>query len=418
MKSKLRLLATLLALALPLTPGAAAASPDKDKDADFDEDLERHSAFWESALVPDKDLYEALVSRAAKFIDRSDVQSRRETKRLLDQAIKIAPKQPAAWWQLGSLYDRQKKWQKCADARLRVYRLDPKFKPPRYVRNESSLDFALGRCLLHAEKYEQALEHLKHLQSRGRAYYDSYLRMGDAYMALGRLREALAAFQVAKRMRSWDAMVQYALAVAYDRDEQLSKSRDHLKQALRRDGSLTRLDNSRALRAHTEWYYYRALAHGGKQQPERALIRFREFLRNEPTSPWRRRAQQHVQELTRLPLTTRRLTLRGTTTLDRPRTVAAVAKISSALQACVAKLPGVLFRVELRALTPRRRRQKPEIAIKTRVEHSILGDDAAAKAEAKAALQCLDTVTRTVRLPRSKGSPGSYVRVAFPVIAQ
>ena len=85
---------------------------------DFDADAEQHSRFWERAVHPNRDLYESRVKRAQQFIARGDKQSMKEAAALLADAIDLEPEDPRAYWELGLLYEKQRKWKRCADTRV------------------------------------------------------------------------------------------------------------------------------------------------------------------------------------------------------------------------------------------------------------------------------------------------------------
>jgi tetratricopeptide (TPR) repeat protein len=457
---------TIALIAALLVPAIAIAAPG-DEATDYDHELEQHSKFWSRVINPNKKLYDALLERANKLIGRSDKQSRAETSKLIGRAIRLAPKRPEAWWALGALHDRKREWEACAKARAKAFKLDPEWKMSSrnyaFRRNATTFEEGLGRCLAQAGHYEQALEQFKRAMAKATRYqvYRAALRVGEIYMALGRLREAIATLQQAAR-NHYQAAPKFALAVAYDRDEQLAKAREWLDQAMRRDPSLSRLESG-SYHQITPAYdraYYKGLARERKLEHERALYHFREFVHLAPKSPWVRRAKQHIKELERTVIESKRARVetRGAS-IDQDKVRAVLTKASPRLQACVAALPNAVFETRVGILVTRtnvkkkdkkkkkkkkpvvrrppppryrygrhgrrgrygriyRRRIRPPVVApivagySTRVRWTWAKD----QTRIASATACIDNVVKALDFPKPRGVKGQGVRIIFPVI--
>jgi len=445
--------AALLTLALAAAPALAQGEPLRtwtDPNAsDFDQKEEDRSEIWERTLHPQQEVYGPKVASAARLLQHQDKQRREEAEDLLRKAIEIRPDLPTAYWLLGHLYALESNWAQCAEARGAVFEIDPEYVP----RNDdlvdhhprgapALLDFGLARCHALAGNYERAIEHYKRVITGDQAIgsYRVHWRLGEAYAALGRLRQAIAALKTAARLHPREVLIEYALAVAYDRDEQLSRSRRHLSTALARDSHLSHLAGSDFQPSPTEdEWYYQGLANKARkpERPEWALIYFRRFLAAHGNGPWVRRARQHVEELGEMPLSSSRLAQEGPARVDRDKAADAIDRVDAELQRCVRSVPGALLRVRVtmvakQAPTRRTRDKKaepsltritsisspyrptPKPGVRTSVDYSF---DTNAN-DIAVATHCLDNVAYAIAMPRVSGEAGQYVTVSFPVIAK
>lgn len=443
------------ALALLCVAASATADPQaprtwEDPDArDFDQDSEEASALWERTLNPDLDIYSSkLVASATRLLAHRDEQSRREAEDLLRKAIDVRPDLPTAYWLLGHLYALEKDWQRCAESRRAVFDIDPEYDPrsDRLIAHQPTdapalLDFGLARCYALAGEYEKAIEHYKRVITGEKAIgaYRVYWRLGEAYEALGRLHEAIESLTTAERLNPRETLILYALAVAYDRDEQLARARKYLTTALSRDSHLSQLARSDFQPAPTEdeWYYQGLASKARKPaRPEWALIYFRRFLSSHQNGPWARRARQHVEELRAIPLLTAGITQEGPARVDPDKAAKAIGETDAELQQCVQAMPDALFRVRITVVTkqpPVRRtrsrrtarvrlptvsrnpyRPLPDPGVRTSVDYSFGVDNT----DLATVIHCLDNVAYSIELPRVSGEAGQYVTVSFPVIAK
>ena len=413
-----------------------------DPDArDYDQEEEDRSAFWDRASHPQKDLYENNIRRASRIIPRTDKQSRADAEALLRRSIEIDPDNPRAYWYLSFLQFRQKKYQACAAARTTIFRLEPDFKnplSPRLAGVPVNLDFGLAQCLALSGKHERAIEHYKRILSRGGRLasnmYEVHWRLGEAYMALGRLKEAIGALRTARKINPREYLLRYALAGAYDRDEQLSLSRAELDFLRYRDSKMWRLGQPNTYITPPEDRYYflgiaRATpvsnakannAHARRLAPARALVDFRRFLAEHNGGPWARRTAHHIAELTKLPISPARVVVKRAGTIDQKKLADAITAANAALQKCVEKVPHVVFEVTITKLVKAGRRTPSPSSrpltpgVRTRAVY-LFATDANAQATATT---CLDRAAAKIALPAIKGPKGSGVTIVFPVVKQ
>jgi tetratricopeptide (TPR) repeat protein len=120
--------------------------------------------------------------------------------------------------------------------------------------------------------------------------------LGDTYMALGRLGEAIESYRRATRLASSEPMPRMALAVALDRDQQLEKSRAELQVGLTLDPQLRRLQSGDYVFVpRDEIHYYLALVAFARNRPADARRELEAFLAALPESPYAPRAREHLQ---------------------------------------------------------------------------------------------------------------------------
>lgn len=424
-----------LALASTLLLGMASIASADDKPKDFDEDSEGRSDFWERAIHPNKQLYANRIKRAQRYLNRSDQQSRQRAERLLRDAIKLQPDAPKAYWYLGVLHMRNQDWKKCAAVHGKMIDKYPDFKPPVDRRNPRSLDMSVGTCHSLAGNYEGAIRHFKRILARGDTnLYQVHWRLGETYMALGRLKDAIASLKNALRLRS-DHLVRFALAAAYDRNEQLALAREQLKRA-----NISYIGNQQIIPAEDR-VYYKALKAQYQGDARKAVLYFREYLLKAKRSQWRRRAEHHLKSLKIKKLTVTDLNLDGTAKLDLKLLTARINKAQKAFQTCLSVAPGLL--VSVRLVTKkvpgkpkatrryfrrryghyryRRRygyyrprsyyRNYPPGATATIVHRVGVDED-----QARSAVQCVQTVASKINIPRVTGAPGSWRKIVFSVV--
>ncbi len=133
-----------------------------------------------------------------------------------------------------------------------------------------------------------------------------YGNSAESLMALGRLEEAIARYRASLPLARGDgdntALAWYGLAVALDRDEQVEKAREAVRQALahdKRDAPLDGVLHHSAVffRPVGDKWYYMALGFLGHDQPRAAADAFAKFLAAQPSSRYARRARAHLAEL-------------------------------------------------------------------------------------------------------------------------
>ncbi len=435
----MRIYRTLLcSLALTFALGGVAVADNaKDRPKDFDEETENRSEFWERALHPNKQLYANRLKRAQRFLNRSDRQSRTTAERLLRDALKLQPDAPEAYWYLGILHFRNKDWAKCAKQHARMFKKYPEFKPKYDRRNPRSVDMSLGMCNALSGKYETAIKHFKRILSRGQTnLYKVHWRLGETYMALGRLKDAIASLKNALRLYS-DGLVRFALAAAYDRSEQLALARPLLSRAnfgYRNEQIIPAADK----------VYYRALKaqHQGKTQ--KALLYFREYVNRAQGSQWLPRAKHHLKSLKVSKLTTKQFDLAGSAKLNLNLLATRINQAQPKFQACLTKAPGLLLNVRLvtKKVPGKKTLKRIRPYYKRRYGHyryrrgrrgyyrrpssyrsfppgatvTIEYQFGTTPEAAREAVQCAQTVATNLKIPKVSGSPGEWRKIVFSLV--
>lgn len=126
----------------------------------------------------------------------------------------------------------------------------------------------------------------------------------EALMAIGRLDESIRRYSLAEQIDKTDFAALHALglAVAYDRDGQMHKSREALTRSLAADPGLHLFQSDDVFFApEGDRYYYEGLIAEALDNRDDALHAFQEFIRLQPGSRYAERARFHVEELKKLP---------------------------------------------------------------------------------------------------------------------
>lgn len=421
----------LLFAGLLFTQGAHAQSTRyAETPADFDQKDEDKSSLWEGVLRPHRRTYEAYVNSAADLMKRRDDRSDDEAEDILQRAIQLAPAEPLAYWLLGTLQERREKWRACAATYGQLFALMPRLTDAeaRMLEPEWALDMNLAICLAHIGEFERAISHHKRILGRGITDQPMvHARLGEAYMALGHLAEAIDALEAAYKLQDGKLRIAYALAVAYDRDEQEARARQMLDAAIRTD---PRLDQLKAPSAEftpaSDELYYLGLAHAAQNKTEWAIAYFRHYLHITGPGPWYRRVRDHLADLEREPMPSYQgLEVRGTSTMDRHALHAAIAAAMEDLRECVKPVPGILFEVHITVTgrpAQRTGSRVPEVATFTRpasapgIKAEILHSFATEPDPAATAQQCVETAAEKIALPQPAGGASQYMSVTFLLI--
>jgi tetratricopeptide (TPR) repeat protein len=127
-----------------------------------------------------------------------------------------------------------------------------------------------------------------------------YGNSAEALMGLGRLGESIARYRRAAELSVNEprtrSLAFFGLGVALDRDEQLEKSRDAIRQALVTDP--TSLDSVDVFfMPEGDKFYYVALGFLVRDNPAAAALAFHEFLARLPNSRYAARAKAHLAEI-------------------------------------------------------------------------------------------------------------------------
>jgi tetratricopeptide (TPR) repeat protein len=408
-----RLAAALVLLAAVRTAGARGDEPEV---RDYDQDEEERSGFWERALEPQRDRYNDLVERATALLRERDKESRELGGTILRDAIRLAPSLPAAHMLLGRYEAERGNFAACAKSIERALAADPDHRPPPLERPvEWAADYELGLCRARAGDYEAAIERLRRILERGHAGHEIRLvhqRMGECYMALGRIGEAKEAFQQGLKV-AHDPDLVVALAVAHDRDEESAEARDLLARA-REPNAL--LSAQRVWIPEEDGDYYIGLAFQHQGDHSRALYHFRRYLAAAGKSPWASRARNHYQEAQPRAVAGSDLVLKGSAGLDTAKAEAAIAKLDPELQACVKKSPGLLLRIAVTKLVPAGKRNSPSAAARPGVRVLVIEQHDLSADALAGIISCTESAAARAALPRPTGGPGTFALVEFTVI--
>ncbi len=401
-------LATFLAYVLVPT-ALASAQPRADEPRDFDQDREEFSEFWERGLTPNKKLYDRLLTQARAVAAERSSDARARARRMLTDAIKLAPERPEAHWELGLVHERDRKWKRCADTLTELYELAPNFQPNK---SESALDTQLAECLAQSGDHRTAIRHLKRILARGKTPSHTHLMIGQSYMALGELQRAIEYFETAARTEGRGAVKSnFALAAAYDRDERNARSRSHLDRATARDPSLSSLASRSDIVPRADRYFYLGLGYSRKNIAW-SLIYFRHYLEEAGATPWRARAQRHVSELSNDFQRQWPIEVTGSAKVDVAALRRTLRKKHGALQRCVADTPELLLRVKIKRVAKRVGPGGLIPGVTVLVDYAFGRETRVVER----VVSCVDRVAAEITLPPLSGPSGSFAVVSVPVV--
>ncbi|HLU67322.1 MAG TPA: tetratricopeptide repeat protein, partial [Kofleriaceae bacterium] len=415
--------AALAALALATAP-TAAAGPAGGEVRDYDQDEEERSDFWERALEPDRGKYEDLIERAVTLLREKDAESRKLGAAILRDAVRLAPDLPDAHMLLGRLAAEEGDHAACARSIARALEADPDHRPASAdVPVEWAAGYELAVCRARAGDLEAGIDGLRRILERG--YTGSSLRhvhqrLGECYMALGRLDEAREALEQAYRLAHGDPDIAFALAVVHDRGEESARARDLMTRALERDPGAHKLQESqRVWIPAADVHYHQGLAFLHAGQHGRALYHFRRYLAEAGKSPWLARARKHLAAAEARAIAGSDLAVKGSASMDEARAAAAIGKIDRELQACLAGTPDLLLRVTITRVVPAgrtdggtRSRARAGVRVVVVEQEDVPGD------ALRAAIACAEKAAGGAALPRPTGGPGSYATADFTIVSR
>jgi tetratricopeptide (TPR) repeat protein len=400
-------------------------------DADPDEDDQR-SALWESALHPDEGPYKELVRDARRLLDDGTEDSAKQAVDKLTDAIHRVPTDPEAYVLRGRSYLSHKSWAPCADD---LAAADDHTAPDDTTSGagldaRARLRLDLATCQAHAGRYADAEATLLRAQSTQHLASEVALRLGEVRIALGKLDEAIDALAAASDATPGanGAMLHWLLAEAYDRARRPGEAQAQVEAALRYDRNLTIIEAPPyPWLGVGEREYLFGVAYAlppsedvAAMRPEYALLYFRRFVQLAPKSPWHRRAEEHVKELSALafPITVRRDG--GSATVDLSVVAAAVRRQMPAMRACLAQLPTSAYGVTITKIgprTPETVRDRPIYRLPpagTSVENTLNVSEAPQLQLVKA-VDCIQPIAEKLALPAVKDRD-AYYKISFTVV--
>jgi TonB family protein len=293
--------ATLLAIATVLAAATPAAQA-----------KERESDFWGGVVDPGRKQFEAAMARGDNLLKRAKnmPDASLKTKMLedalaaFDEATKYSPRNFRGWYRRGKVLmalDRIKAGVKSLKRARRLGASGPEV--------QFDIAFDLGIAYSKAGKFEKAvLEYDRADRAKAGARAKGFSVRGDrstvhgnaaeALMALGRLDEAIQRYRESLSYVPSNTLVRYGLAVAYDRDEQISKAHQAMRKALATDPDMRKLTSPNVFFIpEGDIHSYFALGYLVKGDLEKAKEEWQLFLQKLPRSQWAPRARAHLAAL-------------------------------------------------------------------------------------------------------------------------
>lgn len=399
---------------------------------DKDQEKADKSALWESATNPNQQPYKALVAQAKQSIESRTADGLVDAVAVLGDAIKLMPRDPDGYRWRGEAQFWLNRWADCAaDLKQAVQLARPTDTDKKAA---TDLRLRLGNCQARGGKLADAERTLAEAAAAGTSTGEVLMRLGEVRIAMGKLDEAIAALSAALEVPDvQQAQTRFLLASAYDRARRPAEAVAEVRNAVRYDGQLTLLDNPQLpFLGAGEKNYLLGLGWAAKEPPraEYALIYFRQYLKEAPDSPWRKRAEEHLRELaaSKLPESIDRVA--GGGALDLDAATALVRKGMPAMRACLAKLPTTVIDVLVTRSGPRSpvdtrpsparggymyRPRQPMIPPDGAAIKLDKNADAFSRAEGDAAVRCLEPLIGKLGLPAVK-EKDAYWQIRFRVV--
>jgi tetratricopeptide (TPR) repeat protein len=363
--------------ALAAAPAAAQSRRYPKPPVDAEAEAEAKSDFWEEVVRPGARRYEDTITAATDSLRINRTGDASRPRDQLRDAVALRPDLVEGWGYLGHAAERTRDWKLCAEAYGRAFAIDPTWRPTRIAaRSEIAapilaqarrpLELGWAVCLSRIGDYPRAITALEALVARGETSGEAWLRLGEVYMAEGRLAEAITALDQARTDAVYRVYARWLLAVAYDRARRPAEAEAIAAET-------PDVENTARIPIPfvpaADVYYVRAFAK--RHSPERAIALYRAYLEQAPPdSPWRTRAREHLDTLAETDLATRvdieghgdRAVIERTTRAALP-----------ALRACVADVPTVLLELRVTQIGPAGRPAPPPRPVPARELESLIG---------------------------------------------
>lgn len=317
---------------------------------------------WDRVLVHRLERADKLVQQAQGLLAKRKYA---EAETLIKRAIRVRPYAASLWFALGTVRSLAGDYPGCVKAMRRTRKLEEKFRP-------SLVAFRLGLCLSLSGHIAEGVKEYQQVKP-GRWVKASvhHWNLADNFMALGRLTEAVTHYRQALAHNPGLRVVQFALAVALDRQGRHRLAERRMKRALQLDPHAKSLASADIiwLPAH-DHHYYRALAALVAGRRAAALQQLQRFYQAAPRSPWRVVMRRRVEHLRTRPYQPHELRpaaaqaaaqakteaspkTRGAKprspkdapaepaelNLDKSRAAAALQRVAPRLRACLGRLP-------------------------------------------------------------------------------
>ncbi len=359
--------ATLATLAT-LRPARADELPNDDPDAESD----NMSLLWTSALDPERRALDATLAAALRLYNDNDANAALQK---LQSITTIAGDNVVYWRLHGALSATLRDWPTCVQSFTKVFAKLPSDVPP--LRKGDTDEVHYAACLIKQGRLDDAEQVLQRVinqvptsAEQWRNVEPAWLLHGELCLELGRISDAAAAFktlaeglradgtmQAGNRARWWLAMTLDRMGRTVRAQKLIAElAADQQREVLApripalfegNDAYLRGLAaaaTARNLRSFGVRTYYAAGF-------ETAIAAFRDFLQWAPNSPWRGRADEHINSL--LPKLPTRVGLHSVIE-KKPGTLdAQIRSLLPALQQCVVTAPRTVFRVIIVGLPAR-----------------------------------------------------------------
>lgn len=293
---------------LAVTLAALAAAAEQPRD--YDDREGGGDTLWDDVAHPHRERWLTLVAQGKQLVKQHAWSQAAD---VLGEAVKLEPREADGHYYLGCAQAGLGQAARCAESLQTTLALAPDYVPE--GDRASSVHLRLGDCLLLSGRVYESVEPYQRALGDtglvGAARAHGLLALGDALQALGRLGEAEAAYQGALEVNR-TSPAGFALAVAYDRDDEPARAEAILRDALKNDPTLSGLSTSSYIFVPPEDEdYYRGFAYQVAVSPEYegrkpclawtcralAIVHFRRYLARAGDSPYARNARDHLAAL-------------------------------------------------------------------------------------------------------------------------
>ena len=365
---------------------------------DFDWKTEQKSQFWELALHPNRILYDQYMDSITKRIRSMHNTNLGGLVSDLIDAIALEPHNPRGYWYLSIVRQRQEDWEACVELRRRALAEDPNFVPPRIYNTPNDAQVGLGLCQNLAGKLSESTKLFERLQRSNHPSQEVAWRLGEAYMAQGRIREAIETLEVLTQLqRRIPRDLSIALAVAYDRDDRTLKSQQRLHLFHQRRWRAQPKHFSRVTPLGDR-FYYAGLVNKHTGYPNYAIAYFRHFLHAMSHSVWVSKAKFHVEQLRRSN-SFGPVTMRGIDKSNQDRITLAMQRAYPQLEQCIATTPDLLVLVHVSGGTT----SKPP-TIRANADYKF----SSTEKQSVTALRCIEQTAHHISFPNISRSGWNF----------
>lgn len=267
---------------------------------------QRASDFWGNIVDPGRKEFEGAIDRGSKLLEQAKgMRAEPLRTRVLQDALaafraatRHSPNNYRGWFLVAKVLMELDRVKPSIAAFKRVRKLGVH---DREVSYETS--FQLGIAYSKVGAFEEAVleyDHADQATLRRQRLQKSTVHgnAAEALMALGRLDEAIQRYRESLGHYPSNTLVRFGLAVAYDRDEQISKARQEMRTALATDSAMRQLTSPNVFFIpEGDIHYYFALGYETKGDIEQAKSHWQLFLQKLPDSHWAPRARAHLAGL-------------------------------------------------------------------------------------------------------------------------